>query len=92
MITAGAPAGLSQASPASADSMERAVALIQSRSFEQAAVMLRHIVSTDPANRRAKEMLAFALESRGDLEGERQVRSTLAARFPDDPRIQTDYG
>src|SRR5437667_180129 len=37
-------------------------------------------------------MLAFALESKGDLEGERRVRSALAAEFPDDPRIQTDYG
>ena len=92
LIVAGVPAALSQASPAPADSMERAAALIQSRSFEQAAAMLRQVLSTDPANRRAKEMLAFALESRGDLEGERQVRSTLAARFPDDPRIQTDYG
>jgi len=80
------------APPAPAGTLERAETLVQTRSFEQAATVLRRLLSVDPANRRAEEMLAFALESMGDLEGERRTRSALAARFPDDPRIQTDYG
>src|SRR5258705_4047098 len=81
-----------QARPAPAGTVEHAAALVRSRDFEQAAAMLRGVLLVDPTNRRAKEMLAFALESMGDLEGERHVRSALAAEFPDDLRIQTDYG
>src|SRR5580765_7468403 len=92
LTTASARARGGQAPPTSAGSLERAEALVQSRAFEQAATMLRQILSIEPANRRAKELLAFALESTGDLKGERQVRSALAADFPDDPRVQTDYG
>jgi len=75
-----------------AGTLDRAAALVNARAFEQAAAVLRGLLSVDPANRRAKEMLAFDLESSGDLKGERQLRSTLAAEFPDDPRIQMDYG
>jgi len=81
-----------QAPPASAGTLERAAALVQAREFEQALGLLRDLVSVDPANRGAMELLAFDLESIGDLEGERRVRSALAAEFPDDPRIQADYG
>ena len=91
LITAGGPAW-AQAPPVPAGTLERAGALVQTRAFEPAVAMLRQLLSVDPANRRAKEMLAFALESMGDLEGERRVRSGLAAEFPEDPRIQTDYG
>jgi hypothetical protein len=65
---------------------------VRTGAFEQAAAVLGQLVSADPTNRRAREMLAFALESLGDLEGERRVRSALASEFPDDARIQTDYG
>src|SRR2546422_3757617 len=81
-----------QVSHAPAGTVEHAAALIRTRAFEQSVAELRHLLSVDPANRRAKEMLAFALVSMGNLESERQVRSDLAAEFPDDPRIQTDYG
>lgn len=91
LITAGRQAW-GQAPSVPAGNLERAAAMVQTGAFEPAAAMLRHLLSVDPANRRAKEMLAFALESMGDLEGERQVRHELAARFPEDPRIQTDYG
>lgn len=77
---------------AGAGTLERAAALVRTGAFEQAVAMLRDLLSVDPRNRGAKEMLAFALESAGDLEGERRLRSTLAAEFPDDPRIQADYG
>src|SRR5260221_4174780 len=81
-----------QAPPPPAGALERAAALLQARAFGQAAALLRDILSEDPANRRAKEMLAFDLESMGNIQGELRVRSALAAEFPDDPRIQTDYG
>ncbi len=90
-ITAVGPAW-GQRPPASSGTLEHAAALVDARAFEQAAAMLRHLLAVDPANRGAKEMLAFTLESMGDLEGEREVRSALAAEFPDDPRVQADYG
>jgi len=91
MIAAGGRAS-AEAPPASAATLERAAALIQARAFEPAAAMLRRVLAVDRANRRANEMLAFALESMGDLKGERQVRSALAAEFPNDPHTQADYG
>src|SRR3989442_13245902 len=91
MITAGGRAW-AQAPTAPTRALERAAAVVQARRFERAEAMLRRLLSVDPANRGAKETLAFALESKGDLEGERRVRSALAADFPDDPRIQADYG
>ena len=90
LIAAGPAWG--QAPPARAIALERAAALVRTRAFDRAAAVLRGMLSADPRNRGAQEMLAFALESKGDLEGERRVRSALAAEFPDDPRIQTDYG
>ncbi len=78
--------------PTPAHALERAAALVRTRAFDRAAAMLRGVLSVDPTNRGAMEMLAFALESKGDLEGERRVRSALATEVPDDPRIQTDYG
>ena len=90
-VTAGGRAW-AEAPSAPAGTLDRAAALVQARAFERAAVVLRDILAVDPANRVAKEMLAFALESKGDLAGERRVRSDLAAEFPDDPRIQADYG
>src|SRR5690349_3176001 len=80
------------APPAPAETLERGEALVQDREFAQAAAMLRELLSADPGNRGAKELLAFALESMGDLKGEREVRSALAVEFPDDARIQADYG
>src|SRR5438093_8513933 len=72
--------------------LERAASLIEARAFDRAAAVLRELLSADPEDRRAKELLAFALESSGDLAGERKVRASLAAAFPGDARIQTDYG
>lgn len=81
-----------QTPPATPATLDRAAALIESGAFDRAAAMLRELLAVDPANRRAREMLAFALESSGDLDGERRVRSALAADFPKDARIQADYG
>ncbi|HUD72617.1 MAG TPA: hypothetical protein VMQ62_11715, partial [Dongiaceae bacterium] len=81
-----------QAPPPSGGALGRAEALVQSRTFEPAADLLRDILAADPRNRRAQELLAFVLESRGDRAGERRVRAALAAEYPDDPRAQADYG
>ena len=81
-----------QVTPTPAGALERAAALIQDREFDQAEAVLRELLAVDPANRRARELLAFALESRGDLDGEREVRSALASEFPTDASIQADYG
>jgi hypothetical protein len=91
LLIVGEPAsGQTPSAPASA--IERAGALTRARAFGQAASVLRDLLLIDPANRQAKEMLAFDLESMGDLEGERRLRAALAEEFPDDPRIQADYG
>jgi tetratricopeptide (TPR) repeat protein len=91
LMVAGARAG-GQPPPAQAGSLERAAELIQARAFGEAAATLRQVLAVDPGNRRARELLAFSLEASGDLEGERRVRSALAAAFPDDPGIQADLG
>jgi tetratricopeptide (TPR) repeat protein len=81
-----------QPSADAAVAMDRASALLRAHDFEGAIGALRAVLLADPSNRAANEMLAFALESKGDLEGERRVRSKLASRFPRDARIQADYG
>jgi len=81
-----------QAPSTTADAFERAEGLIRSRSFAAAEDLLHRILAADPTNRHAREMLAFALECTADLDGERRVRSALAAEYPDDARIQADYG
>ena len=91
LVTAGGRAWGQAPSP-SDDTYERAASLIRSRSFASAEDVLHGILAADPSNRRAREMLAFALECTADLEGERRVRSALAAEYPDDARIQADYG
>lgn len=83
---------LAQTTPDTAATLERAASLIQARAFDRAAALLREVLSIDPEDRRAKELLAFALESKGDLAGERRVRSALAEAYPYDARIQADYG
>jgi hypothetical protein len=80
------------APPDPAATLERAAALVQSHDFAPATVMLQALLSVDPTNRRAQELLAFAFESMRDVERERRVRSALAAEFPNDPGIQADYG
>src|SRR5262245_1464573 len=87
-----APAPAGESFGSSARVVERAAERIRAREYAPAAALLRDVLAADPDNRRAKELLAFALESTGDIEGERRVRSVLAAEFPTDPRVQSDYG
>ncbi|HET7903980.1 MAG TPA: hypothetical protein VFM17_05420, partial [Candidatus Eisenbacteria bacterium] len=79
-------------SPRPSGALERAESLVRIGSFDSGAALLRDLVSTDPGNRRAKELLAFALESMGEIEGERRIRSALAAEHPRDPRLLADLG
>ena len=90
--TAPSPLGVQAASaPAAAETLQRAESLVHSGAPLPAIEMLHAILAIDPTNRRARELLAFALESAGDLGEERKVRSALAQEFPADPRIQADY-
>src|SRR5690349_9739888 len=79
--SAGAQGRTAVHAPASA-AIARAEALLRSGRFGEAATVLGGLIQEDPANRRAREMLAFAFESSGELDRERQVRSELAAEAP----------
>src|SRR5262245_27083683 len=83
LTAAGRARGETPSAPAV--TLERAAALLESRDFERAAVLLQDLLAAEPMNRRASELLAFALESMGDVGRERRVRSAMAAEFPDDP-------
>jgi tetratricopeptide (TPR) repeat protein len=78
--------------PPPADRLARAESLVQDGAFGAAAALLREILAVDPRNRRARELLAFAMESTGDRDAERLVRASLAADFPDDAGLQAAYG
>jgi len=88
----GAGGSASAAPPAAPGDVERAGALIRAREFGEALAVLRHALTLDPANRQAREMLAFAFESSGDLADERRTRAALVNDFPDDARLHADYG
>jgi hypothetical protein len=90
-LAAGGDAWILAARPLAA-SVELAAKLIAEREFNEAASILREVVFANPSNREAREMLAYALESAGDREGERQVRAALARDFPDNARVHSDYG
>jgi tetratricopeptide (TPR) repeat protein len=91
LVTMGGPAW-GQAPSAGADSLARATALVRGRDFGSAVPLLRRVILADPSNRGAQELLAFALESSGDFEGERRVRAALVAAQPGDSPLWFDYG
>lgn len=74
------------------DELQRAVTMVEAGAFHRALAALRAVLAADPANRRARELLAFTYESLGNLTDERRVRAQLAADYPDDPQIQAGYG
>src|SRR6185369_6723360 len=53
--------------------------------------ILRRHLEREPKNVRAREMLGWALEVTGDLDGELAVRASLAADVPT-PANHRDYG
>jgi tetratricopeptide (TPR) repeat protein len=71
--------------------LNHADAHLLAKDWEGAARLLRRFLERSPGNLRARHMLAWALESEGDLAGELAVRAPLAA---DDPSFdaQRDYG
>lgn len=77
---------------ASSATLGHAEALLRVGDFARAEDELRRFLRRDPQHRWAREMLAFALESRGDLEGELRIRAALAAETPSDSRAQWNFG
>jgi tetratricopeptide (TPR) repeat protein len=55
------------------------------------AVVLRRFLALDPKNVRGREMLGWALEAGGDLDGELEVRRSLSDDLPT-PAHDRDYG
>ncbi len=71
--------------------LNQADAHLMNKDWEGGARVLKRYLSLDPKNVRAREMLAWALEADGDLEGELQVRRSLAEDLPTAAH-QKDYG
>jgi tetratricopeptide (TPR) repeat protein len=62
--------------------LNQADAHLMNKDWPGAVAVLRRYVERDPKNLRAREMLAWALEASGDLDGELEVRQGLAADAP----------
>jgi hypothetical protein len=92
LSTAGAHARSGESPTLTSGTLQRAEILIRGHAFGPAADSLSQLLSVDPSNRRAKELLAFALESTGELERELRVRAALAAEYAGDAGTQADYG
>ncbi len=71
--------------------LNQADAHLMNKDWEGGARVLKRYLSLDPKNVRAREMLAWALEADGDLDGELQVRRSLAQDQPT-ALHQKDYG
>jgi tetratricopeptide (TPR) repeat protein len=71
--------------------MNQADAHLMNEDWEGGAKVLRRYLELDPKNVRAREMLAWALEASGDLEGELVVRKGLAEDLPTFAH-RKDYG
>ena len=71
--------------------LNQADAHLMNKDWEGGARILKRYLSLDPKNVRGREMLAWALEADGDLEGELAVRRSLAEDLPTAVH-QKDYG
>lgn len=71
--------------------LNQADAHLMNKDWEGGARVLKRYLSLDPKNVRGREMLAWALEADGDLEGELEVRRSLAEDLPTAVH-QKDYG
>ena len=71
--------------------LNQADAHLLNKDWSGGARLLRRYLALEPKNVRAREMLAWALEAGGDLDGELEVRASLAA---DQPTVanKRDYG
>ena len=71
--------------------LNQADAHLMNKDWEGGARVLRRYLERDPKNARGREMLAWALETTGDLDGELAVRASLAGDLPT-PANRNDYG
>jgi tetratricopeptide (TPR) repeat protein len=71
--------------------LSQADAHLINNDWEGGARLLRRYLALDPANVRAREMLGWALEADGDLDGELAVRGPLARDAPTAGH-RRDYG
>ncbi len=71
--------------------LNQADAHLINKDWTGGAKVLRRYLAVDPSSVRAREMLAWALEAGGDLEGEIAVRRSLVTDQPT-PANKRDYG
>jgi tetratricopeptide (TPR) repeat protein len=71
--------------------LNQADAHLMNKDWEGGARVLRRFLALDPQNVRGREMLAWALEADGDLDGELRVRRSLVQDHPT-AEHQKDYG
>jgi tetratricopeptide (TPR) repeat protein len=71
--------------------LNQADAHLMNKDWEGGARVLKRYLGLDPKNVRAREMLAWALEADGDLNGELDVRRSLAEDLPTAVH-KKDYG
>jgi tetratricopeptide (TPR) repeat protein len=71
--------------------LNQADAHLMNKDWEGGARVLKRYLALDPKNVRGREMLAWALEADGDLQGELEVRRSLAQDLPTAIH-QKDYG
>jgi tetratricopeptide (TPR) repeat protein len=71
--------------------LNQADAHLLNKDWEGGATILRRYLALDPKNVRGREMLAWALEADGDLDGELEVRRGLVADHPT-AENEKDYG
>ena len=71
--------------------MALAEAYVLARDFAGVARTMRAYLTHVPKHRRARELLAWALESKGDLGGELALRAELAGERSADAGAQADY-
>jgi Flp pilus assembly protein TadD len=71
--------------------LNQADAHLMNKDWDGGERVLRRYTERDPKNVRAREMLAWALEAKGDLDGELVVRQSLAADVPTATNHR-DYG
>jgi tetratricopeptide (TPR) repeat protein len=69
----------------------QADAHLLNKDWDGAERILRRLLARDPKNIHAREMLAWALEAKGDLDGELRVRDGLAGDSPTVGHLR-DYG
>lgn len=64
---------------------------ILSKKWGQAEKLLRELLREQPDNARAREMLAWVLDSRGNLDGALALRAVFAEEWTDHPRKTLEY-